>query len=82
MPSVHGTIRAVSDVCTHHEWPHTTPSTVGAHEEALFKESLAQNGVGAFHPGDHVHMDPALRNPLLKLLEERSVIVVIRYGMD
>ena len=77
-----GTIRAVSDARTRHEWPHTTPSTVGAHEEAQFEESLARNGVGAFHPGDYVRMDPALRNPLLKLLEERSVVVIICYGMD
>ena len=77
-----GTIRAVSDVRTRHEWPHTTPSTVGAHKEALFEKSLARNRVSAFHPGDHVCMDPTLRNPLLKLLEERSVIVIICHGMD
>lgn len=40
-------------------------------EEALFEESLARNGVGNYHPGDSVRMDPALRNPLLKLLERR-----------
>ncbi|KAF8589169.1 hypothetical protein K439DRAFT_1333331 [Ramaria rubella] len=41
------------------------------YSEALFEESLARNGVGAFYPGENVRMDPALRNPLLKLLEER-----------
>lgn len=41
--------------------------------EALFEESLARNGVGAYHPGENVRMDPSLRNPLLKLLEARCV---------
>ena len=40
-------------------------------EEALFEESLARHGVGSYHPGESVRMDPALRNPLLKLLQER-----------
>lgn len=40
-------------------------------EEALFEESLARHGVGSYHPGEMVRMDPALRNPLLKLLERR-----------
>ncbi|KAF9256597.1 hypothetical protein L218DRAFT_949851 [Marasmius fiardii PR-910] len=40
-------------------------------EEALFEESLARNGVGSYLPGDNVRMDPALRNPLLKLLQQR-----------
>ncbi|KAG7091972.1 hypothetical protein E1B28_008361 [Marasmius oreades] len=40
-------------------------------EEALFEESLARNGVGSYLPGDNVRMDPALRNPLLKLLQRR-----------
>ncbi|KAL0069560.1 hypothetical protein AAF712_003218 [Marasmius tenuissimus] len=40
-------------------------------EEALFEESLARNGVGSYLPGDTVRMDPALRNPLLKLLQRR-----------
>lgn len=40
-------------------------------EEALFEESLARHGVGSYHPGEMVRMDPALRNPLLKLLETR-----------
>ena len=62
--------------------PHNTLNCGCIYKEALFKESLAQNGVGALHPGDHVRMDPMLRNPLLKLLEERSVVVIIRYGMD
>ena len=41
------------------------------YEEALFEESLARHGVGSYLPGDTVRMDPALRNPLLKLLERR-----------
>ncbi|EPQ53444.1 hypothetical protein GLOTRDRAFT_45094 [Gloeophyllum trabeum ATCC 11539] len=41
------------------------------YEEALFEESLARHGVGSYHPGESVRMDPALRNPLLKLLERR-----------
>jgi len=41
------------------------------HEEALFEESLARHGVGSYHPGESVRMDPALRNPLLKLLKRR-----------
>ncbi|KAF8526543.1 hypothetical protein BU17DRAFT_74104 [Hysterangium stoloniferum] len=41
------------------------------YREALFEESLARNGVGAFWPGESVRMDPALRNGLLRLLEER-----------
>ena len=40
-------------------------------EEALFEESLARHGVGNYHPGESVRMDPALRNPLLKLLKQR-----------
>lgn len=40
-------------------------------EEALFEESLARHGIGSYHPGENVRMDPALRNPLLKLLEQR-----------
>ncbi|KZV76602.1 hypothetical protein PENSPDRAFT_679955 [Peniophora sp. CONT] len=40
-------------------------------EEALFEESLARHGVGSYHPGESVRMDPALRNPLLALLQER-----------
>ncbi|KIY48040.1 hypothetical protein FISHEDRAFT_17539, partial [Fistulina hepatica ATCC 64428] len=42
-----------------------------SYEEALFEESLARHDVGSYHPGDHVRMDPSLRNPLLKLLQER-----------
>lgn len=42
-----------------------------SHEEALFEESLARHGVGSYHPGENVRMDPALRNPLLKLLQQR-----------
>ncbi|KAF5380057.1 hypothetical protein D9615_006135 [Tricholomella constricta] len=41
------------------------------HEEALFEESLARHNVGSYHPGENVRMDPALRNPLLKLLQHR-----------
>lgn len=40
-------------------------------EETLFEESLARHGVGSYHPGENVRMDPALRNPLLKLLKHR-----------
>lgn len=40
-------------------------------EEALFEESLARHGVGSYLPGDTVRMDPALRNPLLRLLQTR-----------
>ncbi|KJA21557.1 hypothetical protein HYPSUDRAFT_140511 [Hypholoma sublateritium FD-334 SS-4] len=41
------------------------------YDEALFEESLARHGVGSYHPGENVRMDPALRNPLLKLLVQR-----------
>ena len=41
------------------------------YDEALFEESLARHGVGSYHPGESVRMDPALRNPLLKLLQQR-----------
>ncbi|KAI0032596.1 hypothetical protein K488DRAFT_49515 [Vararia minispora EC-137] len=41
------------------------------YDEALFEESLARHGVGSYHPGENVRMDPALRNPLLRLLQER-----------
>ncbi|KAI8986752.1 hypothetical protein BD414DRAFT_416056 [Trametes punicea] len=40
-------------------------------EEALFEESLARHGVGSYLPGESVRMDPALRNPLLRLLQRR-----------
>lgn len=40
-------------------------------EEALFEESLSRANVGSYHPGESVRMDPALRNPLLKLLQTR-----------
>ena len=40
-------------------------------EEALFEESLSRHDVGSYHPGESVRMDPALRNPLLKLLKQR-----------
>lgn len=41
------------------------------YEEALFGESLSRHGVGSYHPGEAIRMDPALRNPLLKVLQER-----------
>jgi hypothetical protein len=41
------------------------------YDEALFEESLARHGVGSYHPGESVRMDPALRNPLLRLLQTR-----------
>lgn len=41
------------------------------YDEALFEESLSRHGVGSYHPGESVRMDPALRNPLLKLLQAR-----------
>ncbi|KAJ8515857.1 hypothetical protein ONZ45_g6783 [Pleurotus djamor] len=41
------------------------------YEQALFEESLSRHNVGCYLPGETVRMDPALRNPLLKLLEER-----------
>ena len=40
------------------------------YEEALFEESLARHGVGSCLPGEAVRMDPALRNPLLRLLRD------------
>ncbi|CAK5272221.1 unnamed protein product [Mycena citricolor] len=40
-------------------------------EEALFEESLARHHVGSYNPGETVRMDPALRKPLLKLLQTR-----------
>lgn len=40
-------------------------------EGALFEESLARHDVGSYLPGENVRMDPALRNPLLKLLQQR-----------
>ena len=41
------------------------------YKEALFEESLSRHEVGRYRPGEGVRMDPALRNPLLKLLEQR-----------
>ena len=40
-------------------------------DEALFEESLSRHDVGSYHPGESVRMDPALRNPLLNLLQKR-----------
>ena len=40
-------------------------------EEALFEESLSRHAVGSYLPGESVRMDPALRNPLLRLLQQR-----------
>ncbi|KAJ7599333.1 hypothetical protein C8J56DRAFT_1011133 [Mycena floridula] len=42
-----------------------------SYDEALFEESLARHNVGSYLPGETVRMDPALRNPLLKLLQQR-----------
>ncbi|CAE6493089.1 unnamed protein product [Rhizoctonia solani] len=39
--------------------------------EALFEQALAAHGVGSYYPGESVRMDPALRTPLLRLLEWR-----------
>ncbi|KAJ3562343.1 hypothetical protein NP233_g9636 [Leucocoprinus birnbaumii] len=41
------------------------------HEEALFEESLSRHGVGGYLPGESVRMDPELRRPLLRLLQQR-----------
>ena len=41
------------------------------YEEALFEESLSRHEVGSYLPGERVRMDPALRNPLLQLLQKR-----------
>ncbi|KAG8975280.1 hypothetical protein FRC05_006223 [Tulasnella sp. 425] len=41
------------------------------YEEALFEESLSRHKVGSYLPGEMVRMDPALRNPLLALLQWR-----------
>ncbi|KAF8837423.1 hypothetical protein BDN67DRAFT_1013896 [Paxillus ammoniavirescens] len=42
-----------------------------SYDEALFEESLSRHGVGSYHPGETVRMDPGLRNPLLRLLKQR-----------
>ncbi|KAF7318192.1 hypothetical protein HMN09_00327500 [Mycena chlorophos] len=42
-----------------------------SYEEALFEESLSRHHVGSYLPGETVRMDPALRNPLLRLLQQR-----------
>src|ERR1700722_827355 len=49
--------------------PHGHLNCGCTHEEALFEESLARHGVGSYYPGERGRMDPALRNPLLKLLQ-------------
>lgn len=41
------------------------------YDEALFEESLARHEIGSYLPGETVRMDPALRNPLLRLLQRR-----------
>ncbi|CAE6468495.1 unnamed protein product [Rhizoctonia solani] len=41
------------------------------YNEALFEQALAAHGVGSYYPGESVRMDPALRTPLLRLLEWR-----------
>lgn len=75
--------RAGNSLCAWHDsrrerrqYParHAPPGVLNCgctYEQALFEESLSRHGVGSYHPGDSVRMDPALRNPLLKLLEER-----------
>lgn len=49
--------------------PYRTLNCGCTYSEALFEESLSRNGVGSFWPGEHVRMDPSLRNCLLKLLQ-------------
>ncbi|KAJ7749313.1 hypothetical protein DFH07DRAFT_923213 [Mycena maculata] len=51
--------------------PHGVLNCGCTYEEALFEESLARHNVGSYLPGETVRMDPALRNPLLKLLQTR-----------
>ncbi|KAJ6486789.1 hypothetical protein C8R45DRAFT_1098071 [Mycena sanguinolenta] len=51
--------------------PHGYLNCGCTYEEALFEESLARHQVGSYLPGETVRMDPALRNPLLKLLQQR-----------
>ncbi|KAJ7442485.1 hypothetical protein B0H11DRAFT_491346 [Mycena galericulata] len=51
--------------------PHGVLNCGCTYEEALFEESLARHHVGSYLPGETVRMDPALRNPLLKLLQTR-----------
>ncbi|ELU36801.1 hypothetical protein AG1IA_09168 [Rhizoctonia solani AG-1 IA] len=62
---VHGTIHGVSVAHTQHLNCGCT------FNEALFEQALAAHGVGSYYPGESVRMDPALRTPLLKLLEWR-----------
>lgn len=75
--------RAGNSLCAWHDsrrerrqYParHAPPGVLNCgctYDQALFEESLSRHGVGSYHPGDSVRMDPALRNPLLQLLEER-----------
>lgn len=49
--------------------PYRTLNCGCTYSEALFEESLSRNGVGSFWPGEHVRMDPSLRNCLLRLLQ-------------
>ena len=44
-----------------------------SHEEALFEEILSRDTVGGYRPGDTVWMDPALHNPLPRMLENQFV---------
>jgi hypothetical protein len=53
-----------------HKAPHGHLNCGCTYEEALFEESLSRH-VGSYLPGEAIHMNPALRNPLLKLLQER-----------
>ena len=53
-----------------------------SHEEALFEETLSRDTVGGYRPGDTVWMDPALHNPLPKLLENQFVYKDGDFGRD
>lgn len=75
--------RAGNALCSWHDFrrekraypPRTAPpgylNCGCTYEQCLFEETLARHGVGSYLPGDAVRMDPALRNPLLRLLETR-----------
>ncbi|KAF9446571.1 hypothetical protein P691DRAFT_783510 [Macrolepiota fuliginosa MF-IS2] len=51
--------------------PHGMLNCGCTYEEALFEESLARHKVGGYLPGESVRMDPELRRPLLRLLQQR-----------
>ncbi|KAJ6475836.1 hypothetical protein C8R47DRAFT_1021375 [Mycena vitilis] len=72
--------RAGNALCAWHDSRRVHPPRMAPHgylncgctyEEALFEESLSRHQVGSYLPGETVRMDPALRNPLLKLLQQR-----------